>query len=295
MLIGAHVSGRGRGLPGMLDAARALGAEAVQAFGSNPRGWAPPVVPDPAAAGDLRAAWRAGGGPPLFLHSPYPVNVASPSAEFRRRSAALVRATLGLGEALGARGVVVHAGSGGPDADRDEAVRRAARTLLPVAGTARGARPLVELTAGTAGSVAATLPEARALFDACGGDPRLALCLDTCHLFAAGYALDTHEGAARLAGELAELGLDDRLGLVHANDARGGRGSHLDRHANIGEGGIGLAGFRALLAQPALRRVPWVIETPGTDEVRARDVATLRALAAGEGGAQGSSSAPGPS
>ncbi len=100
--------------------------------------------------------------------------------------------------------------------------------------------------AGTSGAVASTLAEARTLFDAVDDD-RLGLVLDTCHLFATGYALDEPEGVDALFVELRELGLADRLRLIHMNDAKFERGSKRDRHEIVGEGGIGLEGFRAIV------------------------------------------------
>lgn len=282
MRIGAHVSSRGRGLPGAARSASALGADAVQVFASNPRGWAPPPASSFDRAAADAAAWRAAGARPLFFHAPYPLNVASANADFRARSIELGRMTAALAEAVGVEGLVIHAGSAGDATPRSEALSRAAATILAIAAGVERSRVLIELTAGGAGSVAATLAEARELFDACGDDPHLGLCLDTCHLFAAGYALDAPEGVAAAFGELHDLGLDRRLALVHANDSKGDRGSRLDRHADIGDGGIGVEGFRAILAQPAVRRATAVIlETPGDDARRARDIALLKELASG--------------
>src|SRR6266498_185205 len=148
-----------------------------------------------------------------------------------------------------------------------------------VTGVQTCALPILELTAGTAGSVAATFPEAARLFDAVGDD-RLKLCADTCHLFAAGYALDEPEGVAACFEELQTSGLDDRLVLIHANDAKYERGSRRDRHEHIGQGGIGGEGFFEILHRPEVRDLALVVETPGRLEDHARDIATLRRLAA---------------
>ncbi|HEX9124071.1 MAG TPA: TIM barrel protein, partial [Actinomycetota bacterium] len=142
---------------------------------------------------------------------------------------------------------------------------------------------VVELTAGTAGAVASTLPEAARLFEAVD-DPRLRLCLDTCHLFAAGYALHEPYGVAACFEELGAVGLADRLVLVHANDAKYERGSRRDRHEHIGEGFIGVEGFFGILRRPEVQDVSFVVETPGTLEDHARNVATLKRLAANEYG-----------
>jgi deoxyribonuclease-4 len=274
--IGAHVPARG-GLRGAIGSATSCGAQAAQVWGSNPRAWAPPRV-DPAEASEFADAWSASGLGPLFIHSPYLVNVASPNPLFRRRSVDLARATVAVAEAIGAAGVVVHAGAAGASTERDRALEVAASSLTSTADEADRTHVLVELTAGTAGSVAATFPEARELFDACGDHRALALCADTCHLFAAGYALDTPDGVAACFGELRSARLARRLRLVHANDSAFGRGQRRDRHTHIGRGHIGERGFAAILAQPVVRRAAVVCETPGTLEDTARNIATLRRL-----------------
>jgi deoxyribonuclease-4 len=263
---------------GAIESARACGADAAQIWGSNPRAWALPSVPRQVAR-DFGEAWRDAGLGPLFLHSPYMVNVASPNGDFRRRSVALARATVVLAEQIGATGVVVHAGAAGASTERSLAVELAAASLQAIAVEAEDSRVFVELTAGGAGSVASTFRELRELLDACGDQPRLALCADTCHLFATGYELDAPAGVAACFGELRRLGLARRLGLVHANDSKFPRGERRDSHTHVGQGHIGESGFRAILAQPAVRRSAVICETPGRLEDHARNIATLRRLA----------------
>jgi len=278
MQIGAHLPTRG-GLMGAIDSARACGAEAGQMWGSNPRAWAHPRA-DPDLARRFGEAWRAQGLGALVLHAPYMVNIASPTREFRGRSVALARATVALAEEIGAEGVVVHAGAGGVATPREEAVAAAAASLLAIAEAAKRTSVFVELTAGGGGSVASTYLEARELFDAAAGHDRLALCADTCHLFAAGYRLDTAEGAKACFDEVRSLGMARRLRLIHANDSRYPWGQRRDSHTHIGQGHIGEAGFRAILAHPLVRRCTVLCETPGRLEDHARNIATIRRLAA---------------
>src|SRR5207249_3594203 len=150
------------GLMGAIDSARACGAQAAQIWGSNPRAWAHPNVA-PALSEAFRHAWRQARIGPLFLHAPYMVNVASPTEDFRRRSVDLARATVALADAIGADGVVVHAGAAGAKTERSRAVDLAARSLTTIARAAGTTRVVVELTAGGAGSVASTFPQAREL------------------------------------------------------------------------------------------------------------------------------------
>jgi len=280
--VGAHVRRAGSDAARARAAAEELGADTVQVFLSNPRAWAGPrVTPERVEA--FATAWAPSGLGPLVVHAPYLVNVASPNPEFLDRSRDLIERTLEACEAYGAAILVVHAGAGGPG-ERNDALDRAAATLRRAAGAAGTTRVAVELMAGTAGAVASTVPEAARLFEAAGEPDALDLCVDTCHAFAAGYALDAPEGSQRLVEELRETGLLARLRLVHANDSRFGRGERRDRHADLGDGGIGIEGFGSIVARPELRDLTFVLETPGDVERRARDIATLRSLARIEAG-----------
>ena len=274
MRIGAHVPTRG-GLLSAIRAARECGADAIQVFLSNPRAWAPPRI-SRKEADAFRQAWGESGLGPMFVHAPYVVNLASPVPEFLERSIDVIRQAVAAASSVGANGYVVHAGSGGPG-EPAESFRRTVSALRAVPAQG-GCDVVVELTAGTAGSVAATFPEAAHLFEAVG-DPRLKLCADTCHLFAAGYALDEPDGVAACFEELHASGLGDRLVLIHANDAKYERGARRDRHEHIGQGGIGVEGFFEILHRPEVQDLALVVETPGRLEDHARNIATLRRLA----------------
>jgi len=273
---------------GAIESARACDAAAAQIWGSNPRSWAPPNV-SAERASRFREAWRATRLGPLFLHAPYMVNVASPNEDFRRRSIDLARRTVELAERVDARGVVIHAGAGGASTEPAVSLERAAASLMAVAAGADRVDVLIELTAGGSGSVASRLPQARELIDAAGRHPRLALCLDTCHLFATGYELDSAAGVAACFDELRRLRLSGRLKLVHANDSSFPGGARRDSHTHVGQGHIGEDGFAAILADRSLRGVPIVCETPGRLEDHARNIATLRRLS-GSGAALSDSS-----
>jgi deoxyribonuclease-4 len=136
----------------------------------------------------------------------------------------------------------------------------------------------VELMAGTSGAVASTIAEAAALLEAADVD-NVDLCLDTCHLFAAGYALDTAEGVETVFAELQSEGITDRVALIHANDSLYPRDERRDRHENIGDGFIGPDGWRAIIARPEIADLALILETPGEAERQAEDIAFLRSLA----------------
>ncbi|MGZ8607469.1 MAG: deoxyribonuclease IV [Actinomycetota bacterium] len=273
MRVGAHIRGPG-GLRTAVDTAREVGAEAIQLFISNPRAWSGPRLE---TAERFGAEWREGGIGPLFVHAPYLVNIASPNPEFLQKSLTLcVRSVRACG-VLGSAGFVVHAGAGGPG-EPAAAIERAAVLLQAIlAETPEETSLLVELMAATSGAVASTVEEAARLFDEVA-DERLGLVLDTCHLFATGYALDAADGVDALFAELHDTGLADRLRLIHANDAKFERGSRRDRHEVVGEGMIGLAGFAAIVARPEVRDLSLVVETPSSGEQRRLELDRIRSL-----------------
>lgn len=278
MRIGAHVRRRSGGISGAVEGCRLRGADAAQIFVSNPRGWAGPRVTDEEATA-FREGWDASGLGPLVAHAPYLVNIASPNKDFVAKSRALAGSTVRACDALGVDYLVLHAGAGGPT-EPEAALERAAMTLRIAADHAEHVRVLVELMAGTSGAVASTIPEAARLLQAADVDG-LQLCLDTCHLFAAGYALDTAEGVEALFAELKTEGITERIALVHANDSLYPRGERRDRHENIGDGFIGPEGWRAIIARPELADLALVLETPGEAERQAEDIAFLRSLISG--------------
>jgi deoxyribonuclease IV len=276
--IGAHVRRGGSDVDLALAAVAELGADTLQVFLSSPRGWAGPrVTPERIEAFATR--WAPSGLGPLVVHAPYLANIASPNPVFLEKSRGLIEQTLVACEAYGVAMLVVHSGAGGPG-EPGEALERAAETLRRVVATARSTRVVVELMAGTAGAVASTMAEAARLLAAVGLPGAVDLCLDTCHAFATGYALDEPSGIAGLFEELRHHELLERLALVHANDSKFGRGERRDRHENIGDGHIGTEGFRALVGRPELAELTLVLETPGGPERRAADIALLRSFAA---------------
>jgi len=273
--VGAHIRSPG-GLRTAVETARSVGAEAVQLFISNPRSWSGPRLE---TAEKFGAEWREGGIGPLFVHAPYLVNIASPNPEFLAKSLELCRQSVRACGVLEAGGFVVHAGAGGPS-ERAQPLERAAAILqATLQATPDSTRLLVELMAGTAGAVASTIGEAAELFDAVG-DERLGLVLDTCHLFATGYAIDEPACVDALFDELRAAGLGGRLRLIHLNDAKHERGARRDRHEVVGEGSIGLDGFAAILRRPEVQELSLVVETPAAGETRRAELERIRSLVA---------------
>jgi deoxyribonuclease-4 len=272
------VSSQG-GLVQSLTRARQRGATALQTFSSNPRGWALPASDRPEEDRAGREA-LAEQGFPLFLHVPYLVNLASPDPVTLSRSVASTAFALERGARLGAAGVVVHAGHA-VGAPRTEALHRAARALAGLLQLGDGVDLLLELTAGGRGALACRPEEAAELLEALDGPPRLRICVDTCHLWAAGVDLASEAGRAELAAGLRALG-EGRVALVHVNDSADPAGSRRDRHRNLGQGTIPPEALAPLFALPELSGAALVTETPGTAEEQAADVAAVR-LAAGAG------------
>ena len=273
--IGAHVPVTGGLAAGGLRYAAETGAEAIQVFVSNPRGWAP-------SAGDARqdAALRdhvASTGLPVFVHATYLINLGSPDPVTRQRSAASLAHALLRGRDIGALGVVVHTGSA-VRASREQGMRHVRACLLPLLYSLGDDGPdvLLEPTAGRGQMLCGAAGELGPYLDAVDWHPRAGVCLDTCHLFAAGHDLAARGGVAGLLATLAPV--NGRLRLIHANDSKDGCGSHRDRHENIGAGQIGTTPFAALLRHPATRGVPFIVETPGPRAAVAADIATLKAL-----------------
>lgn len=275
-MVGAHVPVRGGLARGGLAYAERVGAEAVQVFVTNPRGWATSAG-DPAEDAAFREL-SAQRDLPSFIHAPYLVNFGSPTPDTLARSVDTTRHALLRAAQIGARGVVVHAGSAVAGARREDAMRQVHDHLLPLLDELPegGPRLLVEPTAGGGGALAARVDDLPAYLDALEGHPQAGFCLDTCHLFAAGHPVDTAAGMrTTLTAAAAAVGRD-RINLVHVNDSREPCGSTLDRHAAIGTGRIGLDAFAVLFTHPAVRGVPMITETPEADVVA--DLATLKGL-----------------
>ena len=270
-LIGAHV-GVARGLVrGAVARADDIGAEVVQIFAGNPRGWAETPF-DARSDSAFRDACEL-RGVPVFVHAPYLLNFGSPSAATLARSAAALAFAFRRADALGASGVVLHAGwaAGGRFDDAMRQVREHVRPLLDGVRT----RLLIEPTAGGGGALASTVDSVAAYLDVLD-DQRVGVCLDTCHLHAAGHDLSTRAGMARTLAAVSRTIGRRRIGLVHVNDSRDPAGSKRDRHTCLGGGTIGLEPFAALFTSPATRGVPLVVET--AEEDHAADIAALQLL-----------------
>ncbi|HET8602920.1 MAG TPA: deoxyribonuclease IV [Marmoricola sp.] len=276
--VGSHVK-VGKGLvEGALATAAATGAEALQVFVGNPRGWAL-TAGDPARDEAFRAAC-ADRGTRVWVHAPYLVNLGSPTPATFERSVASVAHNLLRATRIGAEGVVVHTGSCVDEGTVVQAMRQVREGLLPVLDALPDGGPwlLLEPTAGQGRSLCASVDDLAGYLDALDHHPRVGICLDTCHVFAAGAPLDEPGGTTATLDRLVEVAGPGRLRLVHANDSKDPRGSLRDRHEQIGRGHIGADAFGELLRHPASAGVPLVLETPGSGEPGSPCLPLLRQL-----------------
>ena len=276
MKIGAHVSAAG-GVSNAIGRAREIGAECVQIFASGPQSWAfKPIAEDEVIAFRQKAE-EAGIGP-NFLHGIYLVNLGSPQTENLDRSIAALTNYMSAAAQIGAQGVIFHSGSHkgvGFDAVFEQTVQRLHQVLER---TPEEAQLIIENCAGMGNHIGASFAEIGRILKALDS-PRVKVCLDTQHSFAAGYDVATPEGLDRAMDEFdRELGLE-HLVAVHANDSKIVLGGGVDRHENIGEGNIGIAGFECIMAHPAFRDVPFLLEVPGTNR-SGPDVANVERLKA---------------
>lgn len=278
--VGAHTPTSGGLARAALPYLDATGAEVVQVYVSNSRGWALPPG-DPAQD----ALFRAGCDErdvPVFIHASLLVNLGSPTPATVERSALTLAHALRRGEAIGARGVVFHAGSAVDAGHAEAAMRQVREALLPLldsAAASGGPMLLVEPSAGGGRSLASRVEQLGPYLDAVDRHPWLGVCFDTCHAWAAGHDLAAEGGMTATLDTLVATVGADRLKLVHANDSKDLCGSTRDRHESIGKGTIGEPAFAELMAHPATAGVPVVVETPSEKSVgHAADISTLKRL-----------------
>ncbi len=282
MRLGAHVSTAG-GISRAPETGRSIGAEAIQIFSKSPHSWtAPPLDPEEAAR--FRAEMERTGLSAASVHHNYLTNLASPKESNYRASRASFRDDLERSESLGARHLIFHPGAH-VGSGTEAGIRRIAAALVWAIGETPKyrVRILLENAAGQGTTLGSTFEELARILDAVGAPERVGIALDTCHLFASGveFRTDTDYGAV-LDRLQATVGAD-RVRAFHLNDSVAGLGSHLDRHANIGRGALGIEGFRRWVTDRRWAEVPGYLETPLADESYATyrdELAALRALAA---------------
>ncbi len=277
--LGVHVSVAG-GLERAVDRAREKGCDAFQIFTSNPRGWRSKPIPTDSAERFV-SRLKESGLSPAVAHMPYLPNLASPREDVYEKSVHALAAELARCQTLSIPYLVTHLGSHLGEG-HEKGLERIVNALKTALSRAKNNTViLLENSAGTRNSMGSSFSEIAFILESLPAEHRrLGVCLDTCHLFAAGYDLRTSPALEETIGQFQD-GIDlERLMLIHLNDCRGSLGSHLDRHEHIGLGQIGVEGFWAILSHPALKSRAMILETPvdsRRDDLGNLDVARLLA------------------
>jgi apurinic endonuclease APN1 len=262
LLIGAHVSTQG-GPSTCFERATAIGAEAAQMFLTPPQQWRSNKLDDTIVA-NYKTASAACSDIPVFVHGVYLINLATNDPVHLQRSTSSLKSSLTTCSALGVRGVIFHLGSHkGQGLDSVfEQICRACTEVLDA--TPPDALLILENSAGAGGNIGSKFADLGRIIREVGNS-RVKVCLDTQHCYAAGYDVATAEGLELAMTEFEQEVGFDQLVAVHANDSKVELGSGRDRHENIGDGHIGVDGFRRILGHRAFQDVPFLLEVPGLD------------------------------
>ena len=281
LLLGAHMS-----IAGGIDLAplrgREVGCRTMQLFTKSSNQWRARPLP-PEEIERYRANLRATEIAPAVAHDSYLINLASPDAELHRKSMAAFLEELERAEALGIQYLVTHPGAH-MGAGEETGLRQVANSIRELLKRTKGyqVQVVIETTAGQGTSLGHSFEQIAVLLDQIGLPERTGVCLDTCHIFSAGYDIRTPAGYADVIGAFDAVVGVPHLKVIHLNDSKKELGCRVDRHEHIGKGNIGLEAFRCLLADPRLKGIPMILETPKDDDFLLsdrRNLDTLRRLA----------------
>ena len=276
-LLGAHMPTSG-GVQNAIISGQEIGCAAVQLFTASPRQWKSPELKEETIAA-FQKAKAASGVQRTVAHDSYLINLAAPEGEVREKSRAAFRAELERAERLGIDYLVTHMGAHLGEGI-DIGLQRLAESINWLHDELPGYKTKValETTAGQGTTLGATFEQFPIIFNSVADPDRLVVCMDTCHIFVAGYDLRTPDAYEATMADLEKNIGDGKLAVVHANDAQKALGSKADRHAHIGEGQIGLEGFRHLVNDPRVTGIPIILETPETETMVAINLQRLRDL-----------------
>lgn len=263
-IIGAHVSAAG-GLYKAFENAAAIGAEAIQIFGASPRQWAVPL-PLQTAVELFDATRKTSDVKAIFLHAPYLPNIASPEHEVRKKSIQALSSHLKIADMLHTGGLIFHIGSSKP-LPREDAIEVIAESMNEILANVPGKTHLIIENSAGGGSRIGSTPEEIGEIMKRIGSGRVKVCVDTAHAFEAGL-LDSYtpENIKTLFDRYDESCGIENIVALHVNDSKTSFNSHHDRHENIGEGHIGLSGFKNLSQERRLTHTAWLLEVPGFDD-----------------------------
>ncbi len=276
-LIGAHMPVNG-GLKTAVTGGEEIGCNAVQLFTANPKVWnAPPLDEGDVAA--FRETVASSSVRFLCAHDSYLINLAAPSAKVLGPSLRAFAHELERADQLGIPWVVTHMGAHlgtGEDEGIERLVNSVRRLLDESAGRSSGIA--LETTAGQGTGLGYTFEQLARVLDGVGPTERLGVCVDTCHIFAAGYDIRSVEGYETAMARIEEIIGLDRVKIIHCNDAKKPLGSRVDRHAHLGQGEIGLEAFERIVNDLRLIGIPLIVETPEAETMHKVNVALLRSL-----------------
>ncbi len=275
-LIGAHIPIK-NGLGGAVRHGKQIGCTAIQVFTKSPQLWKAKPITDEMVA-DYKKACEETGITEVVCHDSYLINMAAAGEELREKSILGLTDEMNRCAQYGIRYLNSHMG-----AHVGQGVEEGIRLLVKGAESAlKNSDPsvmlLMETTAGTGSSLGATFEQLQEVLDGLHGDQRVAVCIDTCHIFAAGYDIRTKETYEETFAKFENVIGFDRLKAVHCNDSIGTLGSKKDRHAHIGEGEIGEEGFRLLVNDKRFENIPILLETPIENQGHERDLAKLKSF-----------------
>lgn len=276
--IGAHVPTSGGMVKRSIAYAQTIQAEAIQVFASNPRGWAMPEAK--VEADEAFKAKASSLDIATYVHAPFLINLGSPTTATYQNSLASTQYSLSRGKDIGALGVVIHTGSAVDISHVANAWKQIHDGMMPILTALADDSPtlLLEPTAGQGQSLVKKLDDLTNYLEALEYHPKVGICLDTCHVFAAGHDIKKKGGMTETLDLLVSIAGADRIQLVHANDSMDVCGALKDRHQNIGEGEIGIDPFYELISHPAIANVPLILETPGQELEHAREVELLKKI-----------------
>ena len=277
MRFGFHISIAG-GFSKVVERAQVRGCETIQFFSRNPRGWQYSSL-NKKEAEEFRVAAQSSNLFPVFLHMPYLPNIASSKSKFYKRSIQSIVIDLQRAELLGAQYLIIHIGHR-MESSEDEAIEAVSQAINQAFGKVKNSITLLmENTAGQGTEIGYNFDQIKKIIEGVEENGRLGVCLDTAHTFEAGYDLSNKEGMEKTLEQFDKMVGLKRLHLIHLNDSKTPLGSRKDRHWHIGEGCIGLEGFRHLINHPLLKHLPGIMETPRKDTVEdLRNMKVIRHL-----------------
>jgi deoxyribonuclease-4 len=277
MRFGFHISIAG-GFSRVAERAELRGCETIQLFSRNPRGWKYSPLGEKDIE-EFRSSIKSSGLFPIFLHLPYLPNIASPKSKFYSRSIDSITMDLERAQQLGAQYLIIHIGHR-MESSEDEAIEAVSQGINQAFEKVKNpVILLMENTAGQGTEIGYTFDQIKKIIERVHDHQRMGVCFDTAHSFEAGYDLSNKDGLERTLETFDQtIGLK-RLHLLHLNDSKTPLGSRKDRHWHIGEGYIGLEGFRNLINHPLLRHLPGIMETPRKDTVEdLKNMEVIRSL-----------------